>query len=81
MGANCFSVSPCEINDLSAAELWHRNRTFLMENIEAGTQFLLTTAPEAAKPGSWFERELAFLIKQGANLLPAPMLPVCGSLP
>lgn len=79
LGAQCFCIAPSELLALTSEELWRRNRAFLEDNIVAGGQFVLATAPEAAKPGSWFEKELAFLIGQGAKLVPMPAPQRCVS--
>jgi hypothetical protein len=64
-GARTFSMSDEAWNAMSADEQWIRNQSFLDRAIANGSEFRLATPLDAGRPGSFFERELQYLFKQG----------------
>ncbi len=51
--------------DLSQDEIWRINESFLTQQIRQGKQILFSHNPATARPGSFFEREVAFLREAG----------------
>ena len=64
-GAKTFSISDEVWSSMSTREQWVRNQSFLDRGIANGSEFRLATPVEAARPGSFYERELQYMFKQG----------------
>jgi hypothetical protein len=50
---------------VSESEQWAANKAFLDQAIARGSQFVLATAPSAARAGSFFARELEYMMSNG----------------
>lgn len=53
---------------MSEQERWESNRKFLDRTVERGDEIYLSTAPEKAKPGSYYARELEYLTRKGYKI-------------
>jgi hypothetical protein len=62
LGANYFSVPAEEWAEMSAAEQWAANQAFLDAAIARGDSFVFSNS--LAPAGSFFERELQYLMQQ-----------------
>ena len=62
LGANYFSIPAEEWVQMSAAEQWAANRAFLDAAIARGDSLIFST--EFAPAGSFYERELQYLLEQ-----------------
>jgi hypothetical protein len=65
LGANTFSIPADVWNALSPDEQWAANQAFLDEGIANGSEFRLATPAEAAREGSFYERELQYMHSEG----------------
>jgi hypothetical protein len=65
LGADYFQVDPAEWDAMSAEEQWAANRNFLDQAIARGDNFLLSTGLNSARSGTWFLREIRYLMYQG----------------
>ena len=64
-GARTFSMSDDAFNAMSEREQWVRNSRFLDNAIDRGSEIRLATPFDAARPDSFYERELQHLVKRG----------------
>ena len=69
-GARTFSMSDDAWNSMSEHERWIRNSRFLDNAIDRGSEIRLATPFDAARPDSYYERELGHMIKRGFTLGP-----------
>lgn len=67
IGCCYFELNIDDMARLTEQEIWRRNEVFLNDRMRRGARFLLATAPELARPGSWFARELEYLDSVGAS--------------
>ena len=65
LGANFLNIPTEEFNALSPEDQWAANQAFLDRAVAAGDDFVLATAPELAREGSFYAQELAYLLSQG----------------
>jgi hypothetical protein len=82
LGANYFSVPEEAWRALSPEEQWAMNQQFLDDAIARGDTFILAQDAESARAGSFFEKEIQYLLSRGyafedGNLVP----PETGTLP
>jgi hypothetical protein len=64
-GARAFSMADEDWNSLSVEEQWAHNQQFLDQAIDQGAEIRLATPISEVKPGSFYEEELQYLLKQG----------------
>jgi hypothetical protein len=64
-GARAFSMSDEDWNALSIEEQWAHNQQFLDQAIDQGSEIRLATPISEVRPGSFYEEELQYLLKQG----------------
>jgi hypothetical protein len=64
-GAHTFSLSDEVFNALSPEEQWVTIRRFLDRAVERGSEVRLATPLDAIRPGSFLEREVQYLFKNG----------------
>jgi hypothetical protein len=50
---------------MDKAQQWVMNQRFLDQAIKAGDEFVLSTAPGLAPRGSFYAREIAYLLSRG----------------
>lgn len=72
-GARQFSVDSSRWKQMSQSDRWSANVEFLRSAIAADGRFVFSHAPDRARRGSSFFREVAFLRSQSVRL--APRLP------
>ena len=65
VGARVFSIPTNIWNKMSASMQWAANRRFLDRAIARGDRITLATSIDKIKPGSYYERELLYLIDKG----------------
>lgn len=65
LGARVLNIAPDVWNSLSRSQQWKRNRDFLYRIIKGGGEFILASDPRNARPGSWFARELEYILSHG----------------
>ena len=65
LGARRFDIPQDVWARMSDAERWAANRRFLDRTIARGDDIVLATSVDRARPGSFFERELRYLISRG----------------
>jgi len=65
LGASHFNIPTSVWGRMSDAERWIANKNFLDEAIARGDEFVLATPLNKMKPGSWFEREVKYLLDHG----------------
>jgi hypothetical protein len=68
LGARRFEVPMEYWNRMTRAEQWAANQKFLDRTILRGDTIRLASPPSAAKPGTWFHRELQYLYERGYKL-------------
>ena len=69
LDANRFSVPQHVWAGWSRARQWHANRLFLDHSIWSGYQIVFSDHPLRARPGSWFLREIQYLLQNGQHIL------------
>ena len=68
LGARTFSM-PIEVFDaMSAEEQWAANQAFLDDAISQGSEIHLATPANAAREGSFYERELQYMQSRGYSV-------------
>ncbi len=65
IGAEHFGVPTTYWESLSNAERWALNREFLDKAIARGDEIILSTPFSKARPGSYFRKELEYLMTKG----------------
>lgn len=70
IGAKRFTIPEHVWNKMSPSEQWAANRKFLDRAISRGNEFILATPYSKARPGSFYERELQYLLSKGYRLDP-----------
>lgn len=68
IGAKTFSVAPDVWNAMSAEDQWAANQAFLDEGIANSSTFRLATPADAAREGSFYERELGYMQGEGYTI-------------
>ncbi len=68
LGTKPFSVPKGIWDKMTAAEKWAANQKFLDRAAKAGKEFILATPIEQVRPGSFYEKEIEYLLSQGYNL-------------
>lgn len=68
LGARRFAIDPAIWDGLDDGDQWVLNRAFLDRCIADGVNFRLATPPDRARPASYFQRELEYLILSGYRL-------------
>lgn len=66
---SCFELPQQVALSMSPQEFWRLNKRFLDKHLAKDAVFALATSPEFARSGSWFEKELAYLQENGADLV------------
>src|SRR2546421_7438832 len=64
-GARTFSLSDKVFNAMSPEEQWISIQRFLDRAMERGSEIRLATPLDAIRPGSFLEREVQYLFKNG----------------
>jgi hypothetical protein len=70
LNANRFSIPSEQWNAMSVEERWSINRQFLDEAISHSDQFRLATPINQVRPGSYYQKELNYMYKQGYKISP-----------
>jgi RHS repeat-associated protein len=70
VGGRTFNVPEEVWNAMSPEEQWAANQRFLDRAIARGSDFELATPAEAAREGSFYERELQYLTSKGYSVGP-----------
>src|SRR5262249_31224313 len=65
LGARAFTVPPEIWAKMTFAEQWAANQKFLDRAIAAGATFVLATAKNDIRSGSWLAREVEYLLQHG----------------
>lgn len=65
IGAHLFEMEDNDFGSCTSSQVWGLNRHFLDQMYHSGAVFILATAPEKARPGSWFEQEIRYLLTLG----------------
>jgi hypothetical protein len=68
IGAKTFNVPKKIWKPMSPAKKWAANRKFLDRAIARGDEIILASPASEAKAGTFFRKELDYLIKQGYKL-------------
>ena len=68
LGARRFNIPTSVWKKMSEAERWAANTKFLDRMIARGDDVILATRADLAKPGSYFERELEYLLTKGFKI-------------
>lgn len=68
VGGKRFTIPEGIWNQMTASEQWSANQKFLDRAIKAGREFLLATQYSKARPGSFYEKELQYLLEKGYQL-------------
>ncbi len=68
LGAKPFSIPINIWNKMTPAEQWIANKKFLDRAIAKGSEFNLATPIDKVRPGSYLQKEIEYLIKQGYKL-------------
>jgi hypothetical protein len=68
LSARRFNIPMSVWNKMSEAERWAANTKFLDRMIARGDDVILATRADLAKPGSYFARELEYLLSKGFKL-------------
>jgi hypothetical protein len=68
LGARRFNIPTSVWNKMSEAERWAANTKFLNRMIARGDDVILATRADLAKPGSYFARELEYLLSKGFKI-------------
>lgn len=63
--ARRFDIPTDVWNRMSSTQQWTANRTFLDRTISRGDDIRLATPIDAVRPGSFYERELQYLMSRG----------------
>lgn len=69
LGAKVFNIAIDVWNAMSSAAQWAANRAFLDKAIQAGQRFTFSTNAYKAKPGSFFYREIQYLLAHGYKIV------------
>lgn len=71
LGAERFSVPEHVWDRLSVRQQWELNRTFLETRvIEAESQIVFSHRPQDATSGTFFKREINYLVSRGVRVAP-----------
>lgn len=65
IGARVYSIPQKVFESMTEDEQWAANQKFLDRAISRGSNFVLATPADAARPGTWYARELSYLKSQG----------------
>jgi RHS repeat-associated protein len=68
MGAKAFNIPTNIWNKMSPAEQWAANQKFLDRAIAKGAEFVLATPLSAIRKGSFYEKEIQYLMSKGYKL-------------
>ncbi|XZE45641.1 RHS repeat-associated core domain-containing protein [Pirellulaceae bacterium SH467] len=68
LGARRFNIPTSVWNKMTEVERWEANTKFLDRMIARGDDIILATRADLAKPGSYFARELEFLLSKGFKI-------------
>jgi hypothetical protein len=68
LGANYFSIPAADWASMTAAEQWAANQAFLDAAIARGDAFIVSNWP--AQAGTFFEREVQYLLSRGIAVGP-----------
>ena len=69
LGARRFSLAADDYDRMTGDARWSANQGFLDAAIADGCMFILATAPSGIRPGSVFEREIAYILSIGWQLV------------
>jgi hypothetical protein len=70
LGARRFNIPTNVWNKMTDAERWAANQKFLDRMINRGDDIILATPLDKVKPGSYFQRELDYLLGKGYKVSP-----------
>jgi RHS repeat-associated protein len=68
MGAKAFNIPTSVWNKMSPAEQWAANQKFLDRAIAKGAEFVLATPLSAIRKGTFYEKEIQYLMSKGYKL-------------
>jgi len=68
INGNRFTMPAGQWSKMSVAEQWAANRRFLDDAIKRKDVFWLATPLQNVRPGSWYARELAYLMQNGYRI-------------
>jgi len=68
LGARTFSMPAGVFDAMSAEEQWAANQAFLDDAIAQGSEIHLATVANAAREGSFYERELQYMQARGYSV-------------
>ena len=68
IGARFFSMPQADWEALTPYEQWAANQEFLDDAISRGQEFWLATPLDEVIPGSFFEREIEYVLGRGGML-------------
>ncbi len=68
LGANKFSIPSKTWNSMTAAEQWAANVNFLDQAIMRGDQIILSNSAFGAKEGTFFYKEIQYLLSKGYKI-------------
>jgi hypothetical protein len=69
IGARALQIPAATWEKMSKAQQWIMNQRFPDQAIKAGEEFVLATPPDAAPKGSFYAREIAYLLSRGYQLV------------
>ena len=69
VNANVFCIAKNVWNSMSEAARWAANQAFLYKAVQAGQKFTLTSNAYTAKPGTYFYKEIQFLLNHGYKIV------------
>ena len=69
LGSNVFSVADDLWENMTYAAQWATNQAFLNKAIQAGHKFILATNAYKAKPGTFFYKEIHYLLEHGYKIV------------
>ena len=78
IGARHFDIGAAVWVALNPPNRWAANRHFLNQMMHARDQFVLSSNPRLARPGSWFFHELFYL---RSNRHPVPSVAITAWIP
>ena len=69
LGSGVFSIATSVWNGMSEFARWSANKAFLDKAIQAGKKITLSSNAYKAKPGSYFYKEIQYLLSRGYKIV------------
>ena len=69
VNANVFNIAKSTWDTMSNVARWAANQAFLYKAVQAGQKFTLTANAYKAKPGTYFYKEIQFLLNHGYKIV------------